>query len=180
LPRRTATSIGVVGFLAMAFVVSWIATNQNTPKGQGTTTDDEADVVYLGSAGVVLQNQSNNCGVAALMMVLDHYGMKPSQRELEQRARLEFRGTSLLTLKELAKAAGLEAEGWRLSFEDLPGIQFPAILFVENHHFIVVDSVDGRGFLFVRDPAVGRLKIPRKRAIDIWKGETLVVTHESE
>lgn len=135
--------------------------------------------MYLGSAGVVFQNRSNDCGVAALMMVFSQYGVRSSQRNIEQKANLGFQGTSLLTLKELAKSAGLEADGWKLSFEDLARIQFPAILFVENHHFVVVDSVDRKGCLFVRDPAVGRLKIPRRKAIEIWKGETLVIIREN-
>lgn len=163
----------------MAFAASWIVTDQNTRKGVQTRANNEAEVVYLGSAGMVFQNRSNSCGVAALLMVLDHYGVKLSQREIEQRAKLQIGGASLLALKELAKSVGLEAEGWRLSFEDLTRIHLPAILFIENHHFIVVDSVDGSGVLFVRDPAVGRLRIPRRRVIDIWNGETLVVTRAS-
>jgi ABC-type bacteriocin/lantibiotic exporter with double-glycine peptidase domain len=175
LQRRTATSV-VVGFLAIAFAASWIATSQNSQKSLDDTTEDKAEIVYLGSQGVVFQDGSNDCGVAALVMVLDHYGLKVSQREMKWRARMNFEGTSLLTMKELARSAGLDAEGWKLSFDDLPRIQFPAIFFIENHHFVVVDSVDGHGFLFVRDPAAGRLKIPRRKAIEIWKGEALVIT----
>lgn len=178
MQRRTATSVGVVGFLAMAFAASWIATEQDTPKGLKNTPNNRADVVYLGSAGVVFQSRSNNCGIAALMMVLDHYGMKFSQGELERGAKLEFGATSLLTLRELAKSAGLEADGWKLSYKDLERIQFPTIIFIENHHFVVVDSVDASGALFVRDPSVGRLRIPRTRAIEIWNGETLVITRD--
>jgi ABC-type bacteriocin/lantibiotic exporter with double-glycine peptidase domain len=176
LQSRTATSVGVIGFLAIAFTASWMVTDQNTTKSPETEADNKADVVYLGSAGVAFQNRSNDCGVAALVMVLDRYGKKDTQRELGQKAKLKFQGASLLTLKELAKSAGLEAEGRKLGFDDLTRIQLPVILFVEGHHFIVVDSVDGRGFLFVRDPAVGKLKIPRRRAVDIWKGEALVIT----
>jgi ABC-type bacteriocin/lantibiotic exporter with double-glycine peptidase domain len=178
LGRATANA-GVVGFLALAFAAAWIASDHNKPKKMEHTTDNEADVVYLGSAEVNFQTRSNDCGTAALLMVLDHYGMKSSRRELEQNAKFEFRGASMQRLKELARSAGLEAEGWRLRFEDLATVRFPAILFVENHHFIVADSVDGRGFLFVRDPAVGKLKIPRKKAAAIWSGETLVITRES-
>ena len=163
----------------MAFAASWVANNQYTPKNLGDTANGGADVVYLGSEEVIFQSRSNNCGVAALLMVLEHHGVKSLQQEIKQRAELLHRGTSLLALKELAKRADLEAEGWRLSFEDLKKIVFPAILFIENYHFIVVDSVDGRGVLFVRDPAVGRLAIPRRRMMEIWNGETLVITRAS-
>jgi ABC-type bacteriocin/lantibiotic exporter with double-glycine peptidase domain len=178
LQRRTATSV-VVSFLAVAFAASWIVADQNKSKSLKSTADNSAEVTYLGSAGVVLQDRSSNCGVAALMMVLEHYGIKASQRNMELKAGLKFGGASLFALKEMAQAAGISAEGWMLSPEDLRRVQLPAILFVENHHFVVVDSIDGKDILFVRDPAVGRLKIPRRRAIDIWKGETLVITRAS-
>jgi ATP-binding cassette subfamily B protein RaxB len=138
----------------------------------------DADVIYLGAEGVIFQERSNNCGLAALAMVLEHYGIKVSQQSMAGGAKLDFRGASLMTLKERATLEGLEAEGRRLSYEDLLSIRFPAILFVENHHFIVVDSVGGTGELFVRDPAAGRLRVSRKRAAAIWKGETLVITHQ--
>ncbi len=179
MQARTATSVGVVGFLAIVFAASWVLTDQNSPKELRKPKDSRAGVMYLGSAGVVFQDRSNNCGVAALTMVLDHYGMKPSTWGIEKRTRPGFRGASLLTMKELAKSEGLEAEGWILSVEDLTRIQLPAILFIENNHFIVVDSVDEEGNLFVRDPAVGRLKIPPRKAVEIWKGEALVLTRES-
>jgi len=179
LQRKTATSVGVVSLLAIGFVASWITNEQSTPKGADDNGNDRADVIYLGSAGVVFQSRSNTCGVAALLMVLDHFGIKSSRQEMEQKAELHHGGTSLMALKELAKKVGVEADGWRLSFQELAGIELPAILFVEKHHFIVVDSVNGSGILFVRDPAVGRLAIPRRRALEIWKGETLVITHAS-
>jgi ABC-type bacteriocin/lantibiotic exporter with double-glycine peptidase domain len=137
-------------------------------------------VVYLGRAGVVFQDRSNDCGLASLIMVFDHYGILFSRRQFEQRAGLGYRGASLLTMSALAMSVGLEAEGWRLNFEDLRTIQFPAILFVENHHFIVVDSIDGKDFLFVRDPAVGRLRIPRRKLLGTWNGETLVIITKAE
>ena len=165
--------------MATAFAASWVVTDQNKWKSPRSTADDDAEVVYLGTAGVVLQERSNDCGVAALIMILDHYGIKASLRTMEQKAPRKFGGASLFALKTMAQEAGLGAEGWKLSPEDLRKVQLPAILFIENHHFVVVDSMNGKGILFVRDPAVGRLKIPRKRAIDIWKGETLVITRGS-
>ena len=169
----------MVSFLAIAFAASWVVSDRNKSKNPKSTADDSAEIVYLGSAGVVLQNRNNNCGVAALIMVLSHYGIKASQRNLELKAGLKSGGASLFVLKEMAEAAGLGAEGWMLRPEDLRKVQLPAIIFIENHHFVLVDSVDGKGVLFVRDPAVGRLKIPHRRAIEIWKGETLVITRRS-
>lgn len=176
---RTATTAGVVCFLAMSFVMSWIAGKPSAPNETGNPTDDEKDIVYLGVEGVILQNHGNTCGLAALMMVFEYHGIKASPGEVERKAKRARQGVSMLTLKELAQSFGLQATGWGLSFGDLPGVRFPAILFVENRHFVVVDSMGKGEALFVRDPAIGRIRIPRKVLMDRWKGETLVFSNNT-
>ena len=136
-------------------------------------------MVYLGVDGVILQDHSNNCGLAALMMVFEYHGIRASQEEMERKAKPARQGVSMSTLKELSQSFGLQATGWRLNFGDLPVVRFPAILFVENHHFVVVDSIGEGGSLFVRDPAIGRLRIPKKVLMDRWKGETLAFSNNT-
>lgn len=176
---RAATTAGVVCFLAITFAMSWIAGKPRAAVDAGNTTNEDRDVVYLGFDGVILQNSGNSCGLAALMMVLEYHSMKASEREMERKAKLAPRGVSILALKELAQSFGLQATGWRLNFEDLKNVRFPAILFVENRHFVVLDSLGGGEVLFVRDPAIGRMKIPRKVLTDRWKGETLVFSNNT-
>ncbi|MDP2883741.1 MAG: cysteine peptidase family C39 domain-containing protein [Ignavibacteria bacterium] len=176
---RTEITAAVVCFLAMSFAMAWIAGKPSAPDETGNPTGEEKDMVYLGVEGVMLQNRGNNCGLTALMMVFEYHGIKISLGEMERKARLGRQGVSMLTLKELAQSFGLQATGWRLNFGDLPGVRFPAILFVENHHFLVLDSMGAGGFLFVRDPAIGRMRIPEKVLMDRWKGETLVFSNNT-
>ena len=177
--RRTATTVGVVCFLATSFAMSWIAGTPKAPNNTGNSAGDEKNMVYLGVEGVILQNRSNNCGPSALLMVLEYHGIAVSPGEMERKAKLVRQGVSISTLKELSRSFGLQATGWRLNFVDLPGVQFPAILFVENDHFVVVDSIGEGESLFVRDPAIGRLRIPKKVLMDRWKGETLVFSNNA-
>jgi ABC-type bacteriocin/lantibiotic exporter with double-glycine peptidase domain len=154
--------------------MSWIAGKPAAPHETGNPTSDNEDMVYLGFEGVILQNHRNNCGLAALMMVFEYHGISVSREEMERKAKPARQGVSISTMKELSQSFGLQATGWRFTFGDLPGVQFPAILFVENRHFIVVDSIGEGESLFVRDPAIGRMRISRKILMDRWKGETLV------
>jgi len=176
---RTATTAAVVCFLAMSFAVSWIAGKPRTPDETGNPAGDERNMVYLGVDGVILQNRGNNCGLAALMMVLEYHGITVSLGELERKSKPGRQGVSISTLKELSQSFGLQATGWRLNFGNLLGVRFPVILFVENRHFVVVDSMGGEEVLFVRDPAIGRMKIPKKALTDRWKGETLVFSNNT-
>jgi len=176
---RTAITTGVVCFLAMSFAMSWIAGKPRAPNETGNSAGDDKSMAYLGVERVILQNRSNNCGLAALMMVFEYHGIRVSQEEMERKAKPARQGVSISTLKELSQSFGLQATGWRLNFGDLPGVQFPAILFVENHHFVVLDSMGEGESVFVSDPAIGRLRIPRKVLMDRWKGETLVFSSKA-
>ncbi len=139
-----------------------------------TPAVNESVPVYLGSEGITLQDQKNSCGPAALKMVLDHHGLFVSLLQIEQKLKRSRDGVSLLALKESAESLGLSANGWKLGFEDLRIAGLPAIVYVEDSHFLVVDSIDEEGYVFVRDPAAGKMKIPRKRLLEKWNGETLV------
>jgi ABC-type bacteriocin/lantibiotic exporter with double-glycine peptidase domain len=129
---------------------------------------------YLGSEGVVLQDKQNNCGPAALKMVFDYYGIPSTLAEIEQSVGLTAKGSSMLALKEMAELKGLRAEGWRYTLKDFLKAQMPVIVFVNGDHFAVVDSITEHKEILMRDPALGRLKLPAKRLPNIWNGETLV------
>ena len=170
---RTVTTIGVLVFLGSVFVVSWtssLLTALKAARGYSSWKDG----ILLGTEGVVLQDKENNCGPAALKMILNCYGLKSSMRELERRSKLTAQGSNMLALKEAAESFGLHAEGLLLQPKDLPHEPLPAVLFVGGQHFVVLDSLDGEGSLYIRDPAIGRMKIPNQKLSDIWKGETLV------
>jgi ABC-type bacteriocin/lantibiotic exporter with double-glycine peptidase domain len=106
-------------------------------------------------------------------MILDRHDINTTLQELET-TNHTVNGWSMQGLKELANRYGLRAEGRRLDLRELSRRQLPAILFVEGHHFVVVDSRDSAGFFTLLDPAIGRMKIQGKSLAKIWKGETLV------
>ncbi|MDD8018324.1 MAG: cysteine peptidase family C39 domain-containing protein [Bacteroidota bacterium] len=128
---------------------------------------------YLGSDGVVLQTKKNNCGPSALKMIFDFYGFSVPIEEIEKNVELTEKGSSMLALKKMAESKGLKAEGWRLSPEDFMKQHFPILLFVHHNHYIIVDSAKSND-VFIRDPAIGKLKISKTKLINIWNGETLI------
>jgi ABC-type bacteriocin/lantibiotic exporter with double-glycine peptidase domain len=164
-----------MSFLALAFVTSWVAEGPVRSEATNAPMVDTGETVYLGSEGVVLQSRQNDCGLIALMMILDSRGIATLPTKTTHEARLARRGASLTQLKEIAKAYGVSADGWRVNFEELANLPMPAILFVDNHHFIVVDSVDKMDRVFARDPAVGRIRIPGSILTKRWRGEVLVL-----
>lgn len=133
------------------------------------------DSEHLETKNVILQDNANNCGPAALLMVFQHYGITASLRQIERKAQLTEKGSSLLALKEIAEANGLKAEGWWLSAEDLFHTTKPAIVFVFNSHFVVIDSTVSNRYIYMRDPARGSIKMHKHQLSQIWTGQTLVL-----
>ena len=170
---KTVITTGVMVFLGIGFALA-VTVRFSDPTSGYELAARERGGAYLGIEGVTMQDKSNTCGPAALKMILDVHGKKVALRELEKGSNARDSGWSMQSLKELADQYGLRAEGWRLNLEALGRSRFPAILFVENRHFVVVDSMDTAGFFFVRDPAIGRMKIQRRALNKIWTGETLV------
>lgn len=171
-PRGTITKI-ILLFIAGMLGAAWLASDR-------LNSEEAGSAMSGGKKGgskrnrVVFQDRANNCGAAALKMILEHFGRTVSLDELERRLVLSSGGTSLQRLKEVAGEFGLYAEGWRLSQEDMARVRFPVVIFLRRSHFVVADSLELSGSLLVRDPAVGKIRFAAVELKNIWDGEVLV------
>ena len=122
----------------------------------------------------IFQESVNGCGPAALAMVFADHGISWSPSEIGASLPSNGEGVSMLDLRRCAEAKGLSAAGWRLAASDLRSVPMPVILLVSGGHFIVVDSVDGKGRVLCRDPESGNMLYPRDVLDAMWHGEALV------
>ncbi len=115
---------------------------------------------YLGRAGVVLQQAENDCGAAAMKMIFDHHGIERPLATWNAALIDHPRGSSMLRMRDLARACGLEAEGWRVAERDLPAVPLPAIALVDSHHYVVLERIEADAVIYA-DPALGRVRMNR-------------------
>jgi ABC-type bacteriocin/lantibiotic exporter with double-glycine peptidase domain len=106
-------------------------------------------------------------------MLMDGVGEETTLGEIEGRIAEGAGGATMLSLQAAAKELGLRVDGWRLRWESLQSMT-PCVLLCSFGHFIVVDSVHGRGDVWLRDPSSGRWWIHRKVLERLWRGEALV------
>ncbi len=132
---------------------------------------------FLGMDGVVLQRGANDCGAAALCMILKHHGISDDSGHLARELGTTEDGTTLLALKSAAERRGLPGAGWRISGRDLPEIPLPAIVYLRKGHFVVLDRVEADGSVLVRDPARGRLRMTYGSFRAAWRGQVLLFAH---
>jgi ABC-type bacteriocin/lantibiotic exporter with double-glycine peptidase domain len=172
--RKLLAVAGLGSVLCILALILAMAVMLSSPDGMKRFSAWRIGGEYLGSDGVVLQDKRNNCGPAALKMVFDYYGVPSTVQEIESAVGLTDKGSSMLALKEMAEFKGLKAEGWRYTLEDFLKAPKPVIVFVDGDHFAVADSVTDGKEVVLRDPALGKLKIPVAKLRRIWSGETLV------
>ena len=168
--RKRCLGIAIVVFAAV--IVNSILIFR-PPSIKQHPSDLYAEGEYQGKEGVLMQTRYNNCGPAALQMIFDHYNISSSLDEIDRSVRVAGNGTTMLSLKQMAELKGLHAEGWRLTLNDFMNISFPLLLFVHNDHFVVADSIRNN-MVFLRDPAIGKVRIATTDLPKIWGGEALV------
>lgn len=172
--KRTAAFIALVLILVAGGIILGFAIVIATPDGPRRFSAWRVGGGFAGTEGVVLQDKRNNCGPAALQMAFEHFGIPSTVKEIEEQVGLTERGSSMLALKEMAERKGLSAEGWRLTVEDFLASTKPCIVFLNGDHFALVDSVSRGGKVYLRDPAIGKVRIPLSRFPALWNGEALL------
>lgn len=135
--------------------------------------------VLLGTRGVVLQRSDRDCGVAAIIMLLNRRGIPVTYdsvaRALPQEA-LTPRGVSLQDLADLAERFGLELSGFR--FETLGAVAAvpPWLARLSDGlggHYVLVERI-AAARVIVLDPAVGRVSYRRATFERLWSRHVLL------
>jgi len=122
--------------------------------------------------GVVTQSSPYSCGASALLMIFKAHKISVELKEIENAIVKPGIGSTFLDLKRFSEIKGLNASGWRLSFEDLEEISMPVIIFIDRSHFVVMDSVKFNS-VYLRDPLQGNLVIKKEKFLTQWDGEVL-------
>ena len=131
---------------------------------------------YLGSDGVVLQADWNDCGPAALANVLVAVGADPPPLDsLERLAGTGPVGTRVSGLIEASEALGLPMAFRRVGRGEVAHLQLPFIAWVNRSHFVAVVQRSPAGTITVVDPGVGRYTIDEREFRAIWSGEAVVL-----
>jgi len=139
---------------------------------------------------VVRQAYDYSCGSAALTTMLDYYlGRNLEERQVmegllrfgEADKIVERRGFSLLDMKRFVAALGYQSGGFKAEFNDLEGLEHPAIVPIHyggfKHFGVVRDVYDGH--VFIADPSLGNISFTQARFEEVWDQNVLFVIYPS-
>jgi NHLM bacteriocin system ABC transporter peptidase/ATP-binding protein len=125
---------------------------ERSPGAAAVTTGARVQVPH------VQQISEMECGAACLSMILAHFGKWVTMLDVRQACGVSRDGASALDLVRAARNFGLQAEGHLGGPERLAGVAMPAIIWVRQSHFVVLEGARN-GKFYLNDPAAGRLSL---------------------
>lgn len=114
-----------------------------------------------------IQHDQMDCGPTCLRMVAAHYGKRYSLEGLREKNFLTREGVSMLGISGAAERIGLRSLCVQVDYERLREAPLPCIVHWNQQHFVVVYRMDGR-YVWVADPAAGKLKYTREEFCRCW------------
>ncbi|PYE92508.1 colicin V processing peptidase [Rhizobium sp. PP-F2F-G38] len=119
---------------------------------------------------VIRQAVYAECGLACLAMIAGYWGWRIDLGSLRTLAPPSLKGASLKTVVKLAHQHGLESRVVKARQpSDLAKVRLPAILHVDDDHFVVLTRL-GRKSVVIHDPAAGRVTLTHGELADRWAG----------
>ncbi|WP_438300412.1 peptidase domain-containing ABC transporter [Pseudomonas sp. NMS19W] len=104
---------------------------------------------------VTLQAESQECGLACLVMVAAAHGLHLDLATLRRRFAISIKGTNLTQLIRYAQNLEFSCRPLRLELEEIRQLRTPCILHWNLNHFVVLEKCRGDR-LVILDPARGR------------------------
>ena len=108
---------------------------------------------------IIMQLEALECGAACLAMILAYYGRWVPLEQLREDCGVSRDGSNLRNMTKAAKKYNLTSKAFSCDSETLRNNgQFPAIIFWENNHFVVVNGFH-KDKVSINDPARGQVII---------------------
>ena len=107
---------------------------------------------------MVMQMEAVECGAASLSMILAYYGKWLPLEQVREACNVSRDGCSMKNILLAAKMYGLEPSAYKVSAEDLSGME-PAIIHWNFEHFVVFKGMR-KGKAHLNDPGIGPVEIP--------------------
>jgi ABC-type multidrug transport system fused ATPase/permease subunit len=118
------------------------------------------------------QGEHAECGLAALAILMGYHGVHVSLTALREEAGSTLLGSTVRSLRDLARLRGFQATAHRVEPEQLEALGLPLIVHYRFIHFVVVESVSQR-WVRINDPAGGPRIVPFEEFADDFTGVVL-------
>lgn len=123
----------------------------------------------------VIQDESAECGLAAISYISGLYGRPVPLYALRNKYDVPVEGLSFFHMMKICRDYGMIATGLQVKPCDIQELAIPSVLLWNNCHFVVLTSVSAKG-IKVMDPAVGTRQFSMSEVEAFFSGMALEVT----
>ncbi|OUS25417.1 ABC transporter ATP-binding protein [Thalassotalea sp. 42_200_T64] len=124
---------------------------------------------------LILQTEAAECGLAAIAMVANFYGLKTDLSWLRQHFSISLKGASLQQLMKVCAALNFSSRALRLELTDLKKLTTPCVLHWDLNHFVVLKQVSS-SYIVIHDPAFGEKKLKLNEVSKHFTGVALEIS----
>lgn len=115
-----------------------------------------------------------DCGPTCVRMIAKYYGRSHSIQSLRDKSYIDRQGVSLKGISSCAESIGFRTLAVKVSYDqgeaDLLSAPLPAIAHWNQNHFVVIYKANKK-FVWIADPAAGKIKLSRKDFMASWAQE---------
>src|SRR5690606_3621413 len=113
-----------------------------------------------------------DCGPTCLKMISEFFGKEYHMDYLRQISFVQKGGATLAGLASALEEIGLDSIGMQAQLHELINeVPLPAIAHWNSNHFVVVYKTS-RKYIYVSDPAIGKIKYTHKEFKENWTGSS--------
>ncbi|WP_282166235.1 cysteine peptidase family C39 domain-containing protein [Shewanella japonica] len=123
---------------------------------------------------IVYQGEPAECGLACLSMLSEHSKKYISLSELRNFIKPSVFGTSFLDLIETSDKVGINLKAVEYCVDDLNHISVPAILHLEQGHFVILNKVNNN-CVEILNPALGKQVLDIQQILPLLTGYALIL-----
>ena len=125
---------------------------------------------------IIIQSTSYNCGPAALATALQNIGINTTEQEIAVLAGTDKNGTTMYGLVQAAKAKGLNAQGFRLSLNNLKKNNIVVLTINGTNHYSVILKITNES-VKLADPSLGNIEMNLTDFEGVYSGYALIINN---
>lgn len=113
---------------------------------------------HLKKVPYIEQMRQTECGLCCVAMILQYYKSFDGIRKIRKNLDVGRDGLKLSLLADYLKSRGMETRVFKAPAEFLENFHFPAVVFWNQEHFVVLERVN-KGIVTIVDPSYGRSRM---------------------